>query len=129
MRCPARSAVTGFAVVDTDSFPGQVARTQRFTLGMPRSFLLSPDGSRLLFLRSRGPEDPVGCLWLLEEGQERLLADPGVIAGGGGQVPEAERVRRERVREAGAGIVAYSADAEVRVAVFALNGELWAVDV
>jgi dipeptidyl-peptidase 4 len=115
--------------VDIHSFPGQAARTQRFTLGEPRSFVLSPDGCRLLFLRSRGPEDRTGCLWLFEGGRERLLADPDVIAGDGGQVPEAEQVRRERVREAGTGIVAYSADADARVVAFALNGGLWAVEV
>lgn len=112
-----------------DSFPGQVARTQRFTLGVPRSFVLSPDGGRLLFLRSRGPEDRTGCLWLFEGGRERLLADPDVIADDGGQVPEAERVRRERVREPGSGIVAFSADADARLVVFALNGGLWTVEV
>jgi dipeptidyl-peptidase-4 len=106
-----------------------VARTQRFTLGVPRSFVLSPDGGRLLFLRSRGPEDRTGCLWLFEGGRERLLADPDVIADDGGQVPEAERVRRERVREPGSGIVAFSADADARLVVFALNGGLWTVEV
>ena len=115
--------------MDADSFPAQAARTLRFSLGVPRSFVLSPDGCRLLFLRSRGPEARAGCLWLLEDGQERLLADPAVIAGGGEQVPEAERVRRERTRETGTGIVAYSADANVRVVAFALNGELWVVEV
>lgn len=115
--------------MDIDSFPWQVARTQGFTLGVPQSFVLSPDGCRLLFLRSRGPEDRAGCLWLLEGGQERLIADPDVIADGGGQVPQAEQVRRERARERGTGIVAYSADAHVHVVVFALNGMLWAVEV
>jgi fermentation-respiration switch protein FrsA (DUF1100 family) len=40
-------------------------------------------------------------------------------------VPEAERVRRERVREVAAGIVAYSADADCRTVVFALDGQAW----
>jgi dipeptidyl-peptidase-4 len=106
-----------------------MARTQLFALGVPRSFVLSPDGRRLLFLRSRGPEDRTGCLWLFESGRERLLADPDLIAGGGGQVPAAEQVRRERTREPGTGIVAYSADADVHVVAFALNGELWTVEV
>jgi dipeptidyl-peptidase-4 len=115
--------------VDVDSFPEQMARTQLFALGVPRSFVLSPDGGRLLFLRSRGPEDRTGCLWLFEGGRERLLADPDVIADGRGQVPAAEQVRRERTREPGTGIVAYSTDANVHVVAFALNGELWAVEV
>src|ERR1700722_2662219 len=126
---PAANLAVRMARVDTASFPAQAARTQRFSLGVPRSFLLSPDGNRLLFLRSRGPEDRTGCLWLLEGGEERLLADPQDLPDAGGAVPEAELVRRERARERSTGIVAYAADAQLRVAVFAVNGSLWAVEV
>jgi dipeptidyl-peptidase-4 len=115
--------------VDLASFPAQAARTQRFSLGAPRSFVLSPDGARLLFLRSLGPEDRTGCLWLLEGGEERLLADPDELRDAGDAVPEAELVRRERTREQSTGIVAYAADAQLRVVVFAVNGSLWAVEV
>src|ERR1017187_7410360 len=64
-----------------DTFPRQQARTQRFTLGAPRSFQVSPDGSRVVFLRSKSGTDPVSCLWLLdvETGQEHLVADPALI--------------------------------------------------
>ena len=44
-------------------------------------------------------------------------------------MPEAERVRRERARETAAGIVAYSADADCRTVVFALDGRLWVLRV
>jgi dipeptidyl-peptidase-4 len=117
--------------MDTDSFPGQLARTQRFTLGVPRSFTLSPDGARVLFLRTRGPESRVGCLWLFDGDGERLLADPDALAasaGGDGTVPAAELVRRERARERTTGIVGYAADAAVRTVVVALAGELWVLD-
>ena len=113
---------------DIEAFPGQLARTQDFTLGVPRAFTLSPDGQRLLFLRSRGPEDRTSCLWLLDADVERLLADPDTLGQAGGGVPEAELVRRERARERGTGIVAYAADTAARTVVFALNGELWTVD-
>ena len=42
----------------TESFPRQQARTQRFTLGLPRSFQISPAGDRVAFLRSRGGFPP-----------------------------------------------------------------------
>ena len=120
---------------DIDAFPGRLARTQRFSLGVPRSFSLAPDGSRVLFLRTRGPESRVGCLWLLDTrsdgGTELLLADPDRLAadaGGDGTVPEAELVRRERARERTTGIVGYAVDAGFRTAVFALDGALWALD-
>jgi hypothetical protein len=63
-------------------------------------------------------------------GRERLLADPAASWNfGPGDVPEAERVRRERARELAAGIVAYSADANCRTVVFTLDGRLWVLRV
>ena len=96
-----------------DDFLQQLASTRRFTLGVPRAVTVSQDGGRVLFLRTRGGEDPVTCLWGLDlaegaGGRERLLADPAAPWNSGpGDVPEAERVRRERARETSAGIVAY----------------------
>ena len=49
-------------------FSRQYARTRRFTLGAPRGFQVCPDGSRVLFLRSRDGTDPVTCLWALDLG-------------------------------------------------------------
>ncbi|WP_225850610.1 prolyl oligopeptidase family serine peptidase [Streptomyces sp. HPF1205] len=115
--------------VPAASYPAQVARTHRFTLGVPRAFTLSGDGRTVLFLRSRGPEDRTGCLWLRDDDGERLLADPLALAAGDVEVPQEELVRRERARERGTGIVAYAADEALRTAVFALDGGLWALDV
>jgi dipeptidyl-peptidase-4 len=111
--------------MDKITFPRQLARTQRFTLGLPRSFTLLPDGAGALFLRTRGPEDRTGCLWLRNAAGERLLVDPTTLAGPSGELPEAERVRRERSRERSGGVVAYSTDAAVRTVAFALDGALW----
>jgi dipeptidyl-peptidase-4 len=112
--------------MDISAFPAQLARTQRFTLGVPRAFTISPDGRRVLFLRSRGGEDSSSCLWLLDDDTERLLVDPGAL-GAGGPIPDAERVRRERARERSTGIVAYAADAALSTAVFAVDGRLWMI--
>ncbi|MEU8250362.1 prolyl oligopeptidase family serine peptidase [Nonomuraea sp. NPDC048916] len=113
--------------MDINDFPRQIARTQRFSLGVPRAFTLSPDGRRALFLRTRGGEDRTSCLWLLDEDQERLLVAPETL-GAAESVPEAERIRRERARERATGVVAYAADADLRTAFFAVDGRLWAVD-
>ncbi|MDH2390154.1 prolyl oligopeptidase family serine peptidase [Streptomyces sp. HNM0663] len=111
-------------------FPRQLARTRRFSLGVPQRFTVSPDGDRVLFTRTGGGDDPVGGLWLYGADGERPLADPRTLDGAPGDagVPEEERVRRERAREASSGIVAYATDREVRRAVFALAGEVWTVD-
>ncbi|HLT17352.1 MAG TPA: prolyl oligopeptidase family serine peptidase [Acidimicrobiales bacterium] len=114
----------------TDSFPRQSARTQRFTLGAPRDLSVADDGRLVAFLRSGGPEDPVTALWVLDlpDGTERCVADPAALHADDSDLPEAERARRERARESAAGITAYSTDAEHRVAVAALAGQLVAAD-
>jgi dipeptidyl-peptidase-4 len=112
----------------TDSFPRRQARTRRFTLGAPRGLALSPDGTRVVFLRSRGGTDPVTCLWTLdvETGEERLVADPHRLdATGEEDLPAQERARRERSREQAGGIVGYALDRAVTVAAFALSGRLY----
>ena len=113
----------------TESFPRQEARTRRFSLGVPRAFRISPDGARVVFLRTKDGADPVTCLWALDvaSGQERLVADPGTLFAGLEDLPPQERARRERVREQAGGIVAYATDQAVTVAVFALSGHVYAV--
>jgi dipeptidyl-peptidase-4 len=116
----------------TDSFPRRYARTQRFTLGEPRTITVSSDGRRIAFLRSRGGEDPVNCLWVLDaaSGDEQLVADPRVLLAdgdgdGGDDLPPAERARRERTREMAGGVVAYATDRDGVAAAFALSGRLF----
>jgi dipeptidyl-peptidase-4 len=112
-----------------DSFPRLFARTQRFTLGVPRNITVTSDGATVLFVRSVSGVDRTGCLWAfdVEAGTERLLVDPRKLTGDAGEeLSAAERARRERARESAAGIVAYSADPAGTVAVFALSGSLWA---
>ncbi|MEU4873790.1 alpha/beta fold hydrolase [Streptomyces sp. NPDC021608] len=113
---------------DSDSFPRRHARTQRFTLGAPRSFTVAPDGSRVVFLRSGSGTDRSGALWVLDpaDGAERLAADPGALLGGASEdLSPQERARRERSREGGAGIVGYATDEAVELASFALSGRLF----
>ena len=112
----------------SDSFPRQFARTQRFTLGEPRNITVSPDGRRVIFLRSSAGDDPVNALWVLDvdTGHERLVADPGTLLDdqAADAVTEEERMRRERMRDGSSGITAYATDPACRVAAFAVNGEL-----
>jgi len=123
------------------SFPRQQARTRRFSLGVPKSFVISPDGSRVVFLRTRSGTDPTGCLFEAAggrgaNGQEwecRTLVDPssllsGEPAGELDSLPAEERARRERARETGGGIVRFSCDDRLSVAVFDLAGRLFAVE-
>ncbi|WEO95545.1 alpha/beta fold hydrolase [Streptomyces sp. FXJ1.172] len=116
---------------EADSFPRRHARTQRFTLGAPRSFTVAPDGSRAAFLRSGSGSDRANSLWVLDlpDGTERPAADPRTLLGGASEELSAEeRARRERSREGGAGIVGYATDAAVELASFALSGRLFTAE-
>ncbi|MEU4240166.1 prolyl oligopeptidase family serine peptidase [Actinoplanes sp. NPDC026619] len=112
----------------SSTFPGLLARTQQFRLGRPQRISLTPDGRRVLFLRSSGGEDPVRRLWQLdlETGAERLLADP--LTAGGTAPTAQERTRRERARDQGAGIVDYHFDHGVRAIAYTVSQELHLVD-
>jgi dipeptidyl-peptidase 4 len=114
----------------TDTFPRQQARTKKFSLGAPRSFQISPDGSKVAFLRSKSGTDPVTCLWVLDLGPsagastERLVVDPASL-GAGGDESEEERARRERSRESASGVVAFATDAAFTMAAFAIAGQVY----
>ncbi|WP_326767641.1 S9 family peptidase [Streptomyces sp. NBC_01591] len=116
------------------SFPRQHARTMRFTLGAPRSFTVSPDGERVIFLRSGSGTDRSGRLWVLDlpkDGapKERVVADPVALLGGSAERLSAqERARRERSREGSSGIVGYAVDATAELAAFALSGKVYVAE-
>ncbi len=111
------------------SFPRQWARTARFTHGEPRNFTASSDGRRLIFCRSGAGDDPVNSLWVfdLAAGVERLVADPRELlqSDEASELTDAERLRRERLRDQGGGVTSYATDAPATVAAFALAGRLF----
>ncbi|MFJ6747086.1 MULTISPECIES: alpha/beta fold hydrolase [unclassified Streptomyces] len=110
------------------SFPRQHARTQRFTLGTARGYAISPDGARVVFLRSLTGTDRTQQLWVLDlgQGKEFAAADPqALLAGADEELSPEERARRERTREGSAGIVGYAVDSAVELAAFTLSGRLF----
>ncbi len=116
-----------------ETYPRQQAATRRFRLGVPRGFVIAPDGRRVAFIRSSGGRDPVGSLWVAEPDgsgglSERLVVDARELAHADDDLPAAERARRERMRETTSGITAFSADADVRCAAFSVDGTLFSVD-
>ncbi|MFG2717629.1 prolyl oligopeptidase family serine peptidase [Streptomyces sp. NPDC048416] len=140
--------------MDIEGFPRQFARTRRFSLGVPRDFTVSPDGDRVLFLRSESGVDPRALLWVYEGGNERILAGrarpgtqpigPGTQPIGPGTRPSAPGTRPsapaarpsapgQTAAEASvptsrsAGVVSYATDRRVRVVAYVLDGSLWTV--
>jgi dipeptidyl-peptidase-4 len=114
-----------------DSYPRRAARTGRFTFGAPRGFTPSPDGERIAFVRSASGTERATSLWVLDvaSGAERLVADPvDLLLGSAEDLSPQERSRRERMRESGAGITSFTADASVRLACYALSSRLFVSD-
>ena len=115
-----------------DSFPRLAARTKNFTLGLPRNFVVSPDGRRVLFLRSSSGTSTAQSLWLYDVTRrtERVLAEPArLLEETEERLTAEERARRERMRVRGSGVVAFTTDKEVRRAAFALSSRLFLIDV
>ncbi len=112
-----------------DSFPRQYARTRRLSLGEPRNLVVSPNGQRIVFIRSRSGDDPINCLYLLDiaSGEERLIADPSalLVQVDPDDIPAEERTRRERMRETASGVTTFATDTAVSVVAFPLAGRLY----
>lgn len=115
---------------DYRSFPIRHALTRGFTLGAPRDFRVSADGRHVTFLRSHGRIDPTNSLWLFDvlSATERLVVDCREFGSYQFELSPAEQARRERTRESASGIVAYDADRDLTVAVFAIGSQIARVD-
>lgn len=89
------------------------------------------DASRVTFLRSDHGRDSVNSLWVFDTDKnvERKIADPRTLLVDTEDIPDAERARRERMRETTGGITSYSSDSSGRHLAFALAGKLFTADV
>ena len=114
----------------SDSFPRQYARTQRLSLGEPRSFTVSADGSRVIFIRSHSGSDAVNTLWSLDTatGVERELLDPRTLNTDLSELTAAELRQRERAREGASGVTSYACNRDVTRAVTVLGGSVVLID-
>ena len=114
----------------SDTFPRQYARTQRLSLGEPRSFTVAPDGSRVIFIRSHSGSDAVNTLWSLDAatGIERELLDPRTLNTDLSELTPAELRQRERAREGASGVTSYACNRDVTLAVTVLGGSVVLID-
>lgn len=110
--------------------PAQMARTQNFSLGRPRSFAFSPAG--VLFLCSPNGEDPVQDLWCLpitEDGFGLAYCLVDAHADTVGEISPEEAARRERVRERAQGIVSFSVSSTANRVAFTWGAGIGVVDI
>lgn len=119
------------------SFPKEYAQTLNFTLGAPRTFRISRDGKRVYFLRAESSTERALDLWCLDTEQntgpnEQLVVrfkDLQRSAAEEKYDPDAERTRKERLREAAGGITFYAIDDLGTVVAFAVNGDVHALNI
>jgi len=92
---------------------------------------ISPDGSRVTFLRGKDTDRFQLDLWetRVADGQTRLLVDSAVVQPGGETLSDEEKARRERQRIAAfRGIVEYQWAPDGQRLLFPLGGELYLYD-
>lgn len=123
-----QAATTGAAAVDP--FLDAWARTNRFRLGRPGSIRITPDGSKVLFLRSEA-RSFVHTLYEFDvaSGQERvLLTAEQILQGAEENLSPEERARRERQRQTARGIAGYALTEDGNTIVTSLSGRLFLVE-
>ncbi|MBL8298248.1 MAG: S9 family peptidase [Rhodanobacteraceae bacterium] len=97
----------------------------------PRGLKISPDGTRVTFLRGKAEDQNALDLWEynLADGATRLLVDSKVLQPAEEQLSDAEKATRERQRIAGLkGIVSYRWAPDSQRLLFPLAGQLFLYD-
>ena len=108
----------------------QQALTRGFRLGRPSGITLTPEGDAVLFLRT-GPRSPVGDLYVTETATgatKKLLSASDLLNGGGEQLSDEEKARRERKRISTRGLVGFDLSDDGRHLLVPLSGRLYVVD-
>ncbi|MFC5742242.1 S9 family peptidase [Dyella tabacisoli] len=97
----------------------------------PRGLQISPDGTRVTFLRAK-PDDQFQLdLWEyhLKDNSTRLLVDSKKLEPRGEVLSDAEKARRERARTAGfRGILSYQWSPDGKQLLFPIGGKLYLYD-
>ncbi|MDH3849191.1 MAG: DPP IV N-terminal domain-containing protein, partial [Gammaproteobacteria bacterium] len=94
----------------------------------PRGVKISPDSSRVTFMRGKETDPLQMDLWEynLADQEMRLLVDSASLVGGDEALSEEELARRERLRIVGQrGIVSYQFAPDGKRLLFPLNGDLF----
>ena len=88
---------------------------------------LSPDGQLVAFLRSREDDVDVQDLWAAPTGpgEPYKLIDARALVPDAGELSEAEKARRERMRISARGVVDYSWDQQGRYILAPLEGDIF----
>ncbi|HEY9133114.1 MAG TPA: S9 family peptidase [Dyella sp.] len=98
----------------------------------PRGLQISPDGTRVTFLRAKPDDQNQLDLWeyRLKDNSTHLLVDSKKLEPQGEHLSDAEKARRERARTAGMhGILSYQWSPDGKQLLFPIGGKLYLYDV
>jgi dipeptidyl-peptidase-4 len=122
------------AAMAQDAAPGSAVLTPERVFANPslsgpvaKGVSLSPDGELVAFLRSREDDVDVLDLWAAPtgEGEPFKLIDARALVPDAGELSEAEKARRERMRISQRGVVEYSWDEQGRYILAPLEGDIF----
>ena len=107
--------------------PERVFASPSLSGPVARGVSLSPDGELVAFLRSREDDVDVLDLWAAPtgEGEPFKLIDARALVPDAGELSEAEKARRERMRISQRGVVEYSWDEQGRYILAPLEGDVF----
>lgn len=111
-------------------FLEQYAKTHRFRAGRPSAVRLTPDGTRLFFLRS-GPRSAERVLYRVDPktGAESVfLTAKGLLGGDETALSPEEKALRERMRLSARGIARYGMSSDGSRLIVPLSGRRYLVD-
>lgn len=106
-----------------------LAETRNYSLGLPVSPKLTPDGKDVIFLRG-GPRDPVLRLyeWNVASGRQRELLTPEqILKSGDEKLSPEEKARRERQRQSLRGFTTFQLTRDGTRVLVVLGGKLYVV--
>ena len=120
-------------VLAQEAEPGAILTPERVfsspSLNGPvaRGVSLSPDGELVAFLRSREDDVNVQDLWAVpvDGGEPFKLIDARALVPDAGELSEAEKARRERMRISARGVVEYAWDQQGRYILAPLEGDIF----
>jgi len=92
-----------------------------------RGLKISPDGSRVTFLKGKDTDYERMDLWEynIASGKTRLLFDSDDLHSGKEVLSDEEKARRERMRLSGTGIVSYQWSSDGKALLFPLGGDIY----
>ena len=122
------AAVTAPAPADSAILtPERVFANPSLAGPVAKGVSLSPDGELVAFLRSRPDDVDVQDLWAAPTGagEPFKLIDARALVPDAGELSEAEKARRERMRISARGVVEYSWDEQGRYILAPLEGDIF----